>query len=182
MEISKNIVDVKRFANKYFDFLITDYGFENIPEYNVSYEFHFGYRKSNIEINFACEADGDSLPWVTLNDYGNTFKIGEKEYPKSYHLTQIEVPGLMKEVFVNRNERHNPKVQRFVDAFVSKKVDYAKAHKELEQDYEDIGRNELNTVVKEYAEIIKRHPQILSGDLSAFQNKSQELRDSYDRF
>jgi hypothetical protein len=51
MDTSKNIKDTKAFANRYFDFLIRDYGFKKIPEYNVSCEFHFGFRKGNIEIN-----------------------------------------------------------------------------------------------------------------------------------
>jgi hypothetical protein len=172
--MSKNVDDTKKFADKYFDFLITEFGFEKIPEHYCSYESHFGFKKDKIEIDFCCEADGTSLPWVTLRDHRKTTKIGNTDYPAYYHLTQIEVTEKMKEVFSNRGVRHNPKVQKFVESFDHVKNNYAETHKELDDDYENVGRDEIEIIIKEYADITKRHPEILSGDLSAFPKEEKK--------
>lgn len=146
----KNTDDTKYFADEYFDFLVTDYGFERVPEYYVSYEYHFGYRKNKIEINFACEADGTSLPWVTLRNFNTVNKIGDKEYPEYFYLTEIEMTDSLEKINVRRNNFN------LVD---------------LKSDYEQFGRDELKTFLKENANIIKRHPQILHGDLEVFPKK-----------
>ena len=172
--MSKNVNDTKKFADKYFDFLVTEFEFERIPEYYVSYESHFGYKKGKVEIDVCCESDGTSLPWVTLRDHTSTTKIGNRDYPAYYHLTQIEVPEKMKEVFSNRGKRHSPMVEKFVESYDHTKNNYTETHKELDEDYEDIGRNEIEIVIKEYAQIIKRHPEILNGDLSIFPKEEKK--------
>jgi hypothetical protein len=166
--MSKNVDDTKTFADKYFDFLVSDFGFVKTSEHYVSYECHFGYQKNKIEINFCCEADGTSLPWVTLRDHRDLRRIGNTNYPASYHLTQIEVPEKMKEIFPIRTSRRNPKVEKFIQTFDHTKNNYNETHKELDDDYELNGRNEIEIIVKEYSGIIKRHPEILNGDLSIF--------------
>lgn len=172
--MSKNVDDTKKFADKYFDFLVTEFGFEKIPEHYVSYESHFGFKKDKIEIDLCCEADGTSLPWVTLRDHRNTKRLGDTDYPAYYHLTQIEVPDKMKEVFSNRGNRHSPKVEKFVSKFDYTKNNYAETHKELDDDYEAEGRNEIEIIIKEYADIVKRHSEILQGDLSVFPKKEEK--------
>ncbi len=130
-----NIEKTKFFAEKYFEFLITDYGFEKVPEYYVSYECHFGYRKGKIEINFCCEADGVSLPFVTLRNFNKTTKINNKEYPEYFYLIEIGMTNEIKKIF---------------ESGVLNKAD------------------EFELFIKENAEIVKRNPQILSGNLKVF--------------
>lgn len=172
--MSKNADDTKKFADIYFDFLISEFGFDKIPEYYVSYESHFGYRKDKIEINFCCEADGTSLPWVTLLDHRNLTRIGNTVHPVFYHLTQIEVPEKMRKIFSERNERYNPKLKRFVETFDHTKNNYAETHKELCLDYEIEGQSEIEILIKEYATIVRRHPEILTGDLSVFPKEEKK--------
>lgn len=159
--MSKNTDDTKYFAGEYFNFLVTDYGFEKVPEYYVSYEYHFGYRKNKIEINFACEADGTSLPWVTLRNFNNVTKIGDKEYPEYFYLTEIEMADSLKKI----NERRNN--FKLADS---------------KSDYEQFGRDELKTVLKENANIIKRHPEMLHGDLNVFPKKEKRRNSTITTF
>lgn len=148
----KNIEDTKYYSDKYFDFLIKDYGFKRIPEYHVSYEFHLGYRKDKIEIDIACETDGASLPWVTLRNFNKTHKIGNKEYPQYFYLLQIDTPEVLSKIDLRR-------------------TNYKLANSE--DDYEQFGRNQLETVLKENANIIRRNPEILHGDLKVFPRKEK---------
>ena len=147
----KNINDTKFYTEKYFEFLITDFQFDKIPDYYVAYEYHIAFQKGKIEINITCEADGTSLPWVTLRNFKRTRKIGNKRYPENFSLTEIEFPDDLKKMYRSRSERYISSDTAF--------------------DYEQNGRQELEMVLKQNAEIIKRHSKILSGDLDVFPKK-----------
>ncbi len=165
--MAKNVDDTQIFVDKYFDFLAAEFGFEKIIPYHVAYEYHFGYRKENIEIDISCESDGSSLPWVTLLDHRDVTKIKDTNFPAYYELTQIEVSDKMKQIFSEQNERRGPKVKKLIES----KNGYTDALKELDDDYEAKGREELEIILREYVGIIKRHPEILKGDLSVFPPK-----------
>jgi len=145
--MTANVNETKLLADKYFGFLVTDYAFEIIPAFNVAYETIFGYRKGNIEVDFACESDGTSLPSVTLKKY-EAKDIIERSTPcEYYHLTEIESSEALKKILSRRADRYFPTGS--------------------ESDYREHGRSELELLIKETAEIIKRHPEILRGKLSA---------------
>lgn len=161
----KNIEDTKLFAEKYFSFLVTDYGFDKLAEYAVGYEYHIKYRKDAIEIDIAVEADGTSLPWVILTNYN------QPEMPSTtanyFPIEQLEDNRIIKDIQRNRGERRNPKVARFIKEIRSDN-NFDKIHAPLDTDYEMWGKKELETILSESAGIIKRHAHILNGDLSTY--------------
>lgn len=165
--------DTRQFTAKYFSFLVTDFGFAQPTEKWASYEFHIKYLKDNIEIDIAIEADGTSIPWVSLIDHGRSSDLDMTLTSSNYYrIESLEDNATIRNINNSRNERYNPKVIRCVDEY-SKTKNYEESHKELDDDYETFGRNELETLLSESAEIIKRHDQILSGDLSAFPKREQ---------
>lgn len=153
MEVPDNIRDTKHFADIYFDFLVTEYSFARVPEYYVAHEYHRGYRKDKIEIDIVCEADGTSLPWVTLRNYNKTRIVSDKEYPEYFYLTEIEIPDSIKIIFARRSDRYFPTGSK--------------------TDYRERGRSEVEVFLRTNAEIIKRHKQILSGNLKVFPKQQQ---------
>jgi hypothetical protein len=165
--MSRNVDDTKLFADKYFSFLVTDFGFDKPTEKWVSYEFHIEYYKDNIEIDIAIEADGTSLPWVTLTDHSKSLELDKTLTTSNYYyIESLEDNTTIRHIHSLRSERYNPKVTKFVKEF--KPGNYNKTHAALDTDYETWGKKELETLLFESAEIIKRHNQILHGDLSAF--------------
>lgn len=146
--MAANVDDTKLFADKYFNFLITDYQFEKVPTYNVSYEIIFGYRKENVEIDFTCENDGTSLPSITLKKYNKKADSNGNPSYEYYYLTEIESPGTLRKTWDRRAERYFPSGSQ--------------------SGYREKGRNDLETWIRENAEIIKRHSKILSGNLDSF--------------
>jgi len=61
---------------------------------------------------------------------------------------------------------------KFLSKIDLRRTDHKLAN--CEEDYEQFGRNELETMLAENAKIIKRHPEILHGDLKAFPKKQKE--------
>lgn len=170
--MSRNIVDTKHFVDKYFSFLVTDFGFDNPKEKWVSYEFHIKYFKDNIEIDIAIEADGTSLPWITLTDHRKSSDLDMTlTSSNSFYIQSLEENTTIRNIHTVRNERYNPKVTKFVNEYNSD--NYNQTHSALDTDYETWGRAELETILSENAEIIKRHKQILQVDLTAFPRREQ---------
>jgi hypothetical protein len=164
MQMSKNVEDAEKLADKYFAFLLTDYGFAKVNGYYASYEYNFGSREANIEIHLQCDADGSSIPFVELRDHSQMSPMG---VPDRYPLIGIEMKPAVKKIFANRNERE--KINREKFPVLS---DHLKEYVELGQaDYDKYGRDEMEILIKGNAEIIKRHPEILRGDLSIFPKK-----------
>ena len=160
-KMSKNVEDAEKLADKYFAFLITDYGFAKVNGYYASYEYNFGYRKENIEIHLHCDADSSSLAFIELYDYSQT---SAQSRPARYALMGIEEATDIKKIFVDRNERGMIIREKF--PILSEHI---KEYVELGQaDYDKYGKDEMEILIKENAEIIQRHPEILRGDLSLF--------------
>lgn len=172
--MSRNIDDTKIFSENYFSFLVTDFGFDKPTEKWVSYEFHIEYFKDNIEIDIAVEADGTSLPWVTLTDHSKPsdpdMTLSSSNY---YYIESLEDNVKINNIHSSRKERYNPKVTQFVREYKPNK--YNETHMILDSDYETWGRKELETLLSECAEIIKRHKQILKGDLTTFPKQEQPI-------
>jgi len=170
--MTNNVDDAKHFTEKYFSFLVEEFGFDKPNERWVSYEFHIEYFKGNIEIDIAIEADGTAIPWVTLTDHSKPSELDMTLTVSNYFgIESLEENVTIRNIHSARNERYNPKVTRFVKEY--KSDNYEQVHKDLDADYETWGKSELETILQESAEIIKRHKQILSGDLSAFPNREQ---------
>lgn len=170
--MSRNIDDTKILADKYFNFLVTDFGFDKPTEKWVSYEFHIEYFKDNIEIDIAIEAGGASLPWVTLTDHAKPFDLDMSLTSSNYYyIESLEDNETITNIHNARNERYNPKLTQFVKEY--KSDNYNQTHAALDADYETWGRKELETLLSESAEIIKRHKQILQGDLTTFPKREQ---------
>ena len=159
--MSKNLQDTEKWADKYFAFLLTNFGFAKVNGQFVAYEYNFGYRKQNIEIHVQCDADGSSIPYIELYDYN---QLSAMSVPKRYPLIDIEMPASIKQIFANRSERGN-RIQRIIPH----PSDHLKAYLELWQsDYDQHGKDEVEVLIRENAAIIQRHPEILLGDLSVF--------------
>jgi hypothetical protein len=165
--MSKNVEDAEKLADKYFAFLVTDYGFAKVNGYYASYEYNFGYRKGNIEIHLQCDADGSSIPFIELHDYS---QMSAMRLPARYPLIGIEMKPAIKKIFADRNEREKFKREKF--PILS---DHVKEYIELGQaDYDKYGRNEMEILIRENTEIIQGHPEILRGDLSLFPKKESK--------
>jgi hypothetical protein len=159
--MSKNVEDAEKLADKYFAFLLTDYGFAKVTGYFASYEYNFGYRKGNIEIHLQCDADGSSIPFIELRDYS---QISPMNVPDRYPLIGIEQTPAIKKIIANRNESANIIRGKFPHL-----SDHLKEYVELRQaDYDKYGKNEMEILIRENAEIIQRHPEILRGELYCF--------------
>lgn len=170
--MAANVQDTEDLVGKYFAFLETDFGFCRPNESWVSYEFHVAFSKGNIEIDIAVESDGTSMPWVSLIDYSQPADLDLTITPKNcYAILSLEDNKTITEIYKRRNERVNPKVDQFVKSFRTN--NYETTHKELDEDYAIWGKNELETILRENAEIIKRHPEILSGDFFALPKREE---------
>lgn len=134
-----NIETSEFFAEKYFNFLITEYGFEKVPGYQFSYEWHWGYRKGKIEMHFCCEKDEISLPIITLKVFDNPSEKGASKY---FYLIELGFPKDVKIIFERGHLSKNDEFELFI---------------------------------KENAEIVKRNPQILSGNLKVFTKKKKKV-------
>ena len=176
--------DLIIFTDKYFSFLVTDFGFNRTEKW-VSYEFHIEYLKDNIEIDIAIEGDGTSVPWVAVTDHSKPADFDKTITPKNiYYLGSLEKDNqILKDIYSARNVRYNPMVDRFVKTYTGAN-NYDKAKKETFDDYQNIGRKEHENLVKEFADIIKRNKEILNGDLSKFPKREEpkEIKlDIYER-
>lgn len=159
--MSKNLQDTEKWADMYFAFLQTNFGFAKVNGHYVAYEYNFGYRKQNIEIHVQCDSDGSSIPYIELHDYN---QLSAMSVPKRYPLIDIEMPAPIKQIFANRSERGN-RIQRIIPH----PSDHLNAYLELWQaDYDQHGKDEVEILIRENAAIIQRHPEILLGDLSVF--------------
>ena len=156
-KVSDNIEDTKTFSNKYFSFLVSDFGFNKPIVKTVAYEFHFIYPKGSLEIDIYNES-GNSIPWVTLIKNGNNFDIESLEDNETLNTIRQK-----------RIKRYNPKFDRFLNDF--KPGNFNESYSELEHDYVTSGRDEVEVILKETAEIIKRHKQILGGNLWVFRKR-----------
>lgn len=170
--MSSNIEDTQLFAEQYFSFLVTKFGFDKPIEEWVSYEFHIKYHKETITIDIAVEADGASMPWVSFKDHSTTTELDMTLTPTNYYyIESLEDNTTIKNIHCARNERYNPKVTKFVNEYED--GNYSKTHAGLDADYATWGKQELETLLRESAAIIKRHPQILQGDLTDFPKREQ---------
>ena len=159
--MSKNVEDAEKLADKYFAFLLTDFGFAKMNGHYVSYEYNFGYRKQNIEIHLHCDDDGSSFPNIELHDYN---QLSTMSRPARYSLIDIEVSASIKKIFADRNERGNR-----IRQTIPHPSDHLKEYVELWQaDYDSYGKDEMEALIRENAAIIQIHPEILLGDLSVF--------------
>jgi hypothetical protein len=159
--MSNNVEDAEELADKYFAFLLTDYGFSKLNGYYASYEYNFGYRKGNIEIHFQCDDDGSSIPFIELRDHS---QLSPMRVPDRYPLIGIEQTAAIKKIIADGNER--ARIMRIKFPFPSDHLhEYAE---QGQSDYRQYGKGEMEILIKENAEIIRRHPEILQGDLSCF--------------
>ena len=85
--------------------------------------------------------------------------------PARYPLIDIEVPGSIKRIFTDRKEREN----RIRSAIPHPSKHLKTYFERLQVDYDQYGKGEMETLIRENAVIIQRHPDILQGDLSVFQ-------------
>lgn len=134
----------KDFVEKYFNFLVTDYGFEQPTEQWVSREFHIKYIKENKKIDIAYEPS--TLPWVTIEKDGNL-----------KHIIEFKDNTNLKNIYLVHSKRVDPKTKRFVNKFCDKNI---YDHSELDEDYEKWGKAEHEAVLKESAELIKRRDHL----------------------
>lgn len=159
--MSTNVEDAEKLADKYFDFLVTDYGFVKVDGYYASYEYNFGYRKENIEIHLHCDADDGSMPFIELHDYNHMLAPSR---PTPYALIAIEQLAAVQQIFTNANDREKSRKREFPSM-----LDHLSEYVQLRQsEYNKFGKDEMEILIKENAEIVRRHPEILRGDMSCF--------------
>ena len=72
-------------------------------------------------------------------------------------ISVVGVESLPNHLFTHTNAQHT-----------TTEASFFKRPAKAKTDYEEKGRNELETFLKENAEIIKRHPQLPTSNLKAF--------------
>ncbi len=163
--MSKNVEDAEKLADKYFAFLLTDFGFAKVNGHYVSYEYNFGYRKQS-QIRVTVMQTVVLIPYIELHDHSQLSTMGR---PARYPLMDIEVPASIKKIFDDRSQRGNGMRQTTPHA-----SDHLKVYVERWQaDYDQYGKGEMEIFIGEHAAIIQRHPEILLGDLSVFPEKNE---------
>ncbi|MDB5253045.1 MAG: hypothetical protein JWP27_2214 [Flaviaesturariibacter sp.] len=166
--MTKNVDDTIRFANQYLSYLVTEFNFEPVALYYVSYEAHFGYRKGPIEIHFSCDADGRSLPSMAVRFDPDPSSAGDGSKRASYYPGAVECSIALRKMFLERSERLRPKERRLVECSNRTKSVSNDCFRELDEDYEEAGRGEVEALVRYDADFLPRHAEILQGDFSSF--------------
>ena len=140
--------------NENLDFLFSDYGFQKPVIKNIAYEYSCILKNKNVELIFLTELRSISVPDII-------FKISRTQYD----LNNLSEKNKLKEITENNYNRTNPITENLVNQYVRKKI-YNDT--ELINDFETIGKSDINDLILEIAKIFKDNPTILKGNRFPF--------------
>jgi len=140
--------------NEKLNFLITDYGFQELEKKNVAYEYSLILRNKYVELAFLSSIGSISLPDIV-------FKISKREYD----LNNLSYQNKLKEIYKSNYNRTNPISEKVVNKYVRERK-YNET--ELIRDVEKRGQSDIDELIKEISKIFKDNPTILKGDKYPF--------------
>jgi hypothetical protein len=151
-----------QFILQYLSFLVSDFNFNHPQSSWNSYEHHTQYTNNQVEISIVFIST--IMPWMGIR------KIDPDRLRTTYHsIGQLDQTGVISEIANLRFSRFKPKMDRYINRLVKENIIDGR---EIDDDYQKWGQKEQETLFREYARLIKEHPEILQGDFSVFEESN----------
>ena len=156
---SIELKDFDRFVDRYYNFLLTERNFAVSERGWRGNEYYVLFSKGTILIDIGLETG--SIPFVSIQD-----KASARHSYDYHYVDSLEWNETLRDIYSRRLSR-----------LESRHRDNSKATLQLASDaqpgrktetYLPQGRRDNELILREIAQILRRYPQILQGDLSPF--------------